>query len=105
MRGDIYRLRRPKDAQGHEQQGPRYAVVVQPDHLPLSTWLVAPTSTRRRAASFRPEIEINGQPTRVIVEQTSAVDPETRLGEFAGRLTAEEMLDVDHALMDVLGLR
>jgi mRNA interferase MazF len=105
VRGDIYRLRAPRHARGHEQQGPRYAVVVQSDHLPLSTWLVAPTSTGRRAASFRPEVMIDGEPTRVLVEQTSAVDPETRLGEFAGRLTAGEVLSVDHALLDVLGLR
>ncbi len=105
MRGDIYRLRAPRDARGREQQGPRYAVVVQSDHLPLSTWLVAPTSTGRRAASFRPEITIDGEPSRVLVEQTSAVDPETRLGEFAGRLTAAELRSVDHALLDVLGLR
>lgn len=105
MRGDIYRLRAPKDARGHEQNGPRYAVVVQSDHLPLSTWLVAPTSTGRREASFRPEVEIDGRPTRVLVEQVGAVDPEVRLGEFAGRLTAAELLAVDRALLDVLGLR
>ena len=105
MRGDIYRLRAPSHARGHEQDGPRYAVVVQSDHLPLSTWLVAPTSTGRRAASFRPEITIAGEQTRVLVEQTSAVDPEIRLGEFAGRLTAAELQSVDRALLDVLGLR
>jgi mRNA interferase MazF len=105
VRGDIYRLRAPKDARGHEQHGRRYAVVVQSDHVPLSTWLVAPTSTGRRAASFRPDIEIDGQRTRVMVEQSSAVDPETRLGEFAGRLSADEMRQVDSALIDVLGLR
>jgi mRNA interferase MazF len=105
VRGDIYRLRAPGHARGHEQDGPRYAVVVQSDHLPLSTWLVAPTSTGRRAASFRPEITIDGEPTRVLVEQTSAVDPEVRLGQFAGRLTADELRSVDHALLDVLGLR
>jgi len=66
---------------------------------------VAPTSTGRRAASFRPETQIDGRPTRIMVEQTSAVDPETRLGEFAGRLSAEEMLAVDRALIDVLGLQ
>jgi len=105
VRGDIYRLRAPKDARGHEQHGHRYAVVLQPDYLPLSTWLVAPTSTGRRSASFRPEIEIDGQPTRILVEQTGAIDPETRLGDFAGRLTGDEMRAVDAALMDVLGLR
>ena len=38
------------------QAGARYAVVVQSDDLPLSTWIIAPTSTGRRQASFRPEI-------------------------------------------------
>lgn len=77
---------------------------MQSDDLPLSTWLVAPTSTGRRAASFRPEIEINGTKTRVIVEQLTAIDPQTRLGDFAGRLDASEMNAVDVALQDVLGL-
>jgi mRNA interferase MazF len=105
VRGDSYRLRAPKYARGHEQDGARYVVVVQADHTPLSTWLVAPTSTGRRGASFRPEIEIDGKPTRILVRRTGAVDPETRLGEFAGRLTAAELARVDGALMDVLGLR
>lgn len=82
----------------------RFAVVVQSDDLPLSTWLVAPTSTGRRAATFRPEIEVNGTPTKVLVEQLTVIDPETRLGEFAGRLSTEELRAVDAALLAVLGL-
>ncbi|QVQ53693.1 type II toxin-antitoxin system PemK/MazF family toxin [Spiractinospora alimapuensis] len=104
MRGDIYRLRAPRDAQGRERTGTRYAVVVQSDDLPLSTWVVAPTSTGRRAASFRPEIEIDGMKTRVMVEQLTAVDPERRLGEFAGRLDGGELAAVEMALRDVLSL-
>lgn len=104
MRGDLYRLKAPKDARGHEQAGGRFAVVVQSDDLPLSTWLVAPTSTGRRAASFRPEIEINGTPARVLVEQLTVIDPETRLGEFAGRLDSDELRALDAALLAVLGL-
>lgn len=104
MRGDLYRLRAPKDARGHEQSGARYAVVVQSDDVPLSTWLVAPTSTGRRAASFRPEIEVDGVKTRVMVEQLSVVDPERRLGDFAGRLTGPEMQEVDEALRAILAL-
>jgi mRNA interferase MazF len=104
VRGDLYRLRVPKDARGHEQAGGRYAVVVQSDNLPLSTWVVAPTSTGRRAASFRPEIEIRGVTTRVIVEQLTVIAPEHRLGEFVGRLNAEEMHAVDAALRAVLAL-
>ena len=104
MRGDIYRLKASKDSRGHEQAGARFVVVVQSDDLPLSTWLVAPTSTGRREASFRPEIEVNGTKTRVIVEQLTVVDPELRLGDFAGRLNASELLAVDAALLTVLGL-
>lgn len=104
MRGDLYRLRVPRDARGHEQAGARYAVVVQSDDLPLSTWVVAPTSTGRREASFRPEIEVDGTPTRVMVEQLTVIDPQTRLGEFAGRLSSLEMQAVDHALQAVLAL-
>jgi mRNA interferase MazF len=54
-------------------------VVVQSDLLPLPTWLVAPTSTSAGASTFRPEVEIDGQVTRVLAEQTAAVDP-GRLG-------------------------
>ena len=104
MRGDLYRMKAPRDTRGHEQAGPRYCVVVQSDDLPLSTWIVAPTSTGRREASFRPAIEIDGETTRVIVEQLTVVDPETRLGDFAGRLSAREMRDVDDALRAVLAL-
>ena len=104
VRGDLYRLKASRDARGHEQAGARYAVVVQSHDLPLSTWLVAPTSTGRRAASFRPEIEIDGVPTRVLVEQLCVVDPQVRLGEFAGRLSAAELRAVDDALRAVLAL-
>lgn len=104
MRGDLYRLKAPQEARGREQAGARFAVVVQSDDLPLSTWLVAPTSTGRRAASFRPEIEIGGVRTRVLVEQLSVIDPEVRLGEFAGRLSSAELAEVDTALRAVLAL-
>lgn len=104
MRGDLYGLRAPKEVRGHEQGGARYAVVVQSDALPLSTWIIAPTSTGRRSATFRPEIEIHGVKTRVMVEQLTVVDPEARLGAFAGRLDAAELRTLDAALLVVLGL-
>lgn len=104
MRGDLYELKAPKDARGREQAGSRYAVVVQSDDLPLSTWIIAPTSTGRRAASFRPEIEIDGTKTRVMIEQLTVIDPQVRLGEFAGRLDGAELYAVDAALQAVLAL-
>jgi mRNA interferase MazF len=103
VRGEVYRLRAPRDTRGHEQGGSRYAVVLQSDHLPLSTWLVAPTSTSARAASFRPEVEIAGRITRVLAEQTAAVDP-NRLDERSGQLTFDELRRVDAALRLVLDL-
>src|SRR5688572_31660033 len=80
VRGEVYRLRSPQGVRGYEQAGVRYAVVAQSDLLPLSTWLVAPTSTSARAATFRPEVSIEGRPTRVLAEQTSAVDPQRLRG-------------------------
>jgi mRNA interferase MazF len=103
VRGEIYRLRAPKSNRGHEQSGSRYAVVVQSDALPLSTWLVAPTSTSAQAASFRPEIAIEGRPTRILAEQTTAIDP-GRLGLAAGHLSFDELKQLDAALRLVLDL-
>jgi mRNA interferase MazF len=103
VRGEVFRLRAPRDARRHEQQNPRYAIVVQSDQLPLSTWLVAPTSTSALPASFRPEVVIRRRTTRVLAEQTTAVDP-TRLGDAVGRLTFEELRQVEAALRLVLDL-
>ncbi len=90
---------------GHEQHGRRYAVVVQSDALlPRSVVLIAPTSRSARAASFRPEIEVGSERTRVLVEQIGAVDV-GRLGELVHRLSPEELWGIDAALMAVLGLR
>lgn len=104
MRGDVHELKAPRATRGSEQAGRRYAVVLQNDLLPLSTLLVAPTSTRAQIASFRPEVVIRGSTTLVLVEQTVAVDP-TRLGAVVGRLTHDELVDVSAALTTVLGLR
>jgi mRNA interferase MazF len=103
-RGDVFRITLPV-RRGREQSGPRYGVLVQADELlGLSTVLVAPTSRSARRASFRPEIEIAGELTRVMVEQMRALDIE-RLGAHAGRLTAQEQRAVDDALVLTLALR
>lgn len=88
---------------GHEQRGARYAIVVQATELELSTVLVAPTSRRALATSFRPEVVVGGTRTRVLAEQVRAVD-RGRLGRAVGRLSSEEMHGVDRALATVLGL-
>jgi mRNA interferase MazF len=104
VRGEIFRLPAPRSARGHEQRGARFAVIVQADEfLELSTVLVSPTSTSAHPASFRPTITLDGVQTRVLVEQTTVVDPQ-RLGRTTGRLDTNELRTVDEALMLVLGL-
>jgi mRNA interferase MazF len=104
VRGEIFHLPAPRSVRGNEQRAARFAVIVQADEfLDLSTVLVAPTSVSARAASFRPTITLDGAETRVLVEQTTVVDPQ-RLGRSGGRLDANQLRAVDEALMLVLGL-
>ena len=104
VRGEVFRLRAPRGTRGSEQRGARYAVVVQADELlALSTVLVSPTSTAAPPRSFRPTIDLDGTPTRVLVEQTTAVSPD-RLGDSVGRLSTSELRELDTALALVLGL-
>jgi mRNA interferase MazF len=65
--------------------------------------IVAPTSRSARAASFRPEIVVAEEPTKVLVEHLGAVDA-TRLGDLVGHVSPEEMWGIDEALLTVLGL-
>lgn len=102
-RGDVYRVRLPA-RRGREQAGPRYAVIVQADELlGLSTAVVAPTSRSAAPATFRPEIELAGHTTRVLVEQLRAVDLE-RLGDLAGHVSTQEQRAIDDAIGLVLDL-
>jgi len=102
-RGDVFELRTPKGS-GHEQRGRRFGVVVQADaFLPRSVVLVAPTSQSARSATFRPEVVVEGETTRVLVEQVGAVDV-GRLGRQVGHASTEEIWGIDESLMTVLGL-
>ncbi|HEY5986565.1 MAG TPA: type II toxin-antitoxin system PemK/MazF family toxin [Streptosporangiaceae bacterium] len=104
LRGDIHEFRTPR-GQGHEQRGRRFGVLVQANEfLPRSVVLVAPTSRSARPASFRPEIDLLGETTRVLVEQVGAVDA-GRLGELVGRVTTQQQWGIDEALMTIFGLR
>jgi len=104
VRGEIIRLTAARATRGAEQRGARLAVIIQADELlALSTVLVAPTSQSAPPRSFRPTIDVSGQPTRVLVEQTTAITPD-RLGTSLGRLSANELHDLDSALAVVFGL-
>lgn len=101
MRGEVYRL--PARGKGHEQTGRRFAVVLQPDWLSLSTWIVAFTSTSARETSFRPSVIIAHQETLVMCDQLDTVDL-NRLTEPVGFLSTQDMQRVDEALALVLDL-
>jgi len=102
-RGDVYEFRPPRGI-GHEQRARRFGVVVQSDALlPRSVVIVAPTSRSARSASFRPEVVMGDEPTKVLVEQAGAVDA-TRLGDLVGHVTPEELWGIDEALLTVLDL-
>ena len=101
MRGEVYRL--PARGKGHEQRGRRFAVVLQPEWLDLSTWVVAFTSTSARETVFRPSVVIADAPTLVMCDQLDTVDL-IRLAEPVGFLSLDELQRVDEALSLVLDL-
>jgi mRNA interferase MazF len=104
IRGEVVWLRSTRGAQGREQRGQRYGVVLQSsDLLGLSTVVVAPTSTHASVASFRPEVTIAGSRTRVLVDQLTAMDW-SRIGRSKGVLPWTSMREIDRALELVLGL-
>lgn len=89
---------------GREQSGRRYAVIVQSDDLRLlNTVVVVPTSTSARAATFRPEIVVDGERRRVLCEQIRTVDAQ-RIGASVGILSAVELSGIEDALEIVLDL-
>jgi mRNA interferase MazF len=89
---------------GRVQYGRRYALIVQADDLlTLSTVVICPTSTSAPAASFHPEIELEGERTKVLCEMVGAVDARN-LGEQVAHLSYDELRTVNDRLALVLGI-
>ncbi len=102
-RGDIYTINLKKGVSS-ELYGRRFAVILQSNSmLPRSVVIIAPTSQSALDASIRPDIEVQRQPTKVMVEQMKAVSVE-RPGKKVGRVAAEEQWMIDDALFALLGL-
>jgi mRNA interferase MazF len=105
VRGEIFRIREPRDARGSEQRGERFAVVVQGDLIsPGSTVVVVPTSQSAGEAPFRPVVEIQGQRTKLLADKIRASAVQ-RLGKSVGRLDVDELIELNTALKLVLALR
>ena len=103
VRGDVYAVPHDSRARGHEQRGRRLGVILQSEDLPLSTVILAPTSTAVPPRTFRPQVEIAGRRTCVLVEQLRAVDT-SRLDDRVGHLSRVELDAVEEALDLVLAL-
>lgn len=104
IRGAIYRidLGRPR---GHEQGGKRLGLIVSPSDSPLSLATVIPTSTAAGPSIHRPELEIAGRMTRLLVDQVRSIDIDYVVGDPVDYLTRDQLAEVEFALAHYLGVQ
>ena len=105
IRGDVYAVNLRRRGAGRVKHGRRCAVVVQAnDLMPFSTVVVCPTSKSAQAASFHPEVEPNGERTKVLCEMVRPFDIRA-FGDRICHLSFDEIAAVDDALQLVLDLK
>ncbi|WP_136709195.1 type II toxin-antitoxin system PemK/MazF family toxin [Agromyces sp. H66] len=104
IRGAVYRidLGRPR---GHEQGGRRLGLVVSPSDSPLSVVTIVPTSTSAGGSVHRPELEIEGRQTKLLVDQIRSIDVDYVVGDPVDYLTRDQLAEVDSALAHYLGVQ
>lgn len=104
IRGALYRVDLGA-ARGHEQGGHRYGVVLAPaTAVAWSVVIVVPTSTRAQPARFRPQLELLGQPTVLLVDQMRAVDTDYVDGDPVDYLGPDQLHELEHTVGRYLGL-
>lgn len=104
VRGDVHAITLPR-GRGRLQHGRRFAVIVQADDLlALSTVVICPTSTSVAPASFHPEIDLDGERTRVLCEMVGAIHARN-LGDLVAHVGYWELRALEDALELVLGLQ
>ncbi|WP_369016049.1 type II toxin-antitoxin system PemK/MazF family toxin [Streptomyces sp. B1866] len=104
IRGAVYRVDFGEAKRGHEQRGRRYGLVMSPASMPWTVATVIPTSTSAQPAVFRPELEVAGTLTRLLVDQMRAVDTTYVHGDPVHYLDRAELAEVEHAVRRYLGL-
>lgn len=104
IRGAIYRvdLGRPRS---HEQGGKRLGLVLSPSDSPLAVATVVPTSTSAGPSVHRPEIEVAGRLTRMLVDQIRSIDVDYVIGDPVDYLTRDYLAEVELALAHYLGVQ
>jgi mRNA interferase MazF len=104
IRGAVYRVDLGDTKRGHEQRGRRLGLVLSPSSMPWTVATIVPTSTSAQPAVFRPELEINGETTRFLVDQIRTVDVNYIHGDPVHYLDRDELARVEHAVTRYLGL-
>lgn len=103
IRGAVYRIDLGQ-ARGHEQRGKRLGLVVSPSESPLSVVTVIPTSTSAQPAIHRPELEVAGRLTRLLIDQIRSIDTDYVVGDPVDYLARAQMATVELALAHYLGV-
>lgn len=103
IRGAVYRIDLGQ-ARGHEQRGRRLGLVVSPTQSTLSVVTIVPTSTSARPAIHRPEVEVAGQTTRMLVDQIRSIDTDYVTGGPVDYLSHAHMVEVELAIAHYLGI-
>lgn len=104
IRGAVYRIDLGR-SRGHEQSGKRLGLVMSPSGSPLAVVTVIPTSTSAGPAIHRPEMEIAGQPTRMLVDQVRSIDTDYLVGDPVDYLARDQLVEVELALAHYLGVQ
>ncbi|MEV8535990.1 type II toxin-antitoxin system PemK/MazF family toxin [Streptomyces sp. NPDC051211] len=104
IRGAVYRVDLGNAKRGHEQQGKRYGLVLSPSSMAWNVVTIIPTSTSAQHSPFRPELEIAGTLTRLLVDQIRTVDVSFVHGDPVHYLDRYELAQVEHAVTLYLGL-
>lgn len=98
-RGEIYHIHEI-EAVGHEQHGDRPAIIVSNDvgneHSPVVE-VVYLTTQEKKPLPTHVQIYSSPRPSTALCEQIDSVD-KIRLGGLIGRITEEEMHEIDKAL-------
>jgi mRNA interferase MazF len=104
IRGAVYRIDLDKP-RGHEQGGRQHGVVLAPaDGSNWSVAIVVPTSTSAAPAQFRPEVELMGARTLLLVDQMRAIDTAYIIGEPEDYLGPGELFDLELAVGRYIGI-
>lgn len=104
IRGAVYPVDLGQAKRGHEQCGERLGVAISVQQDAWSTVTVIPTSTSAQPTVFRPEMEIAGRPTCLLIDQIRTIDTMYVVGEPIDCLNRADMAQVRHALMRYFGL-